>query len=89
MIVVVRGLHVRGVNRQSLPDDVNGCLFTLRSNEAWTYVPPDLDVYISSRACFKRKYKLPLLQSSLDSPAFLLEESLPSVRRVAPEPRLP
>jgi hypothetical protein len=34
VIVVVRGLHVRGANRQSLPDDVNDCLFTLRSNEA-------------------------------------------------------
>ena len=89
MTVVVRGLHVRGADRQSLQDDINGCWFTLKSNEAWTYVPPDLHVCISSCTCFKREYKLPLLQSSLDSPAFLLEESLPSARRVAPEPRLP
>ena len=38
--------------------------------------------------CVKWECNLPLLQSSLDSPAFLLEESLPSVRRVVPEARV-
>lgn len=66
-------------------------LSILTLDETWTYVPLDLRTYISSRACMLQNwaYDLPLLQSSLDSPAFLLEDSLPSVRRVAPEPRPP